>query len=301
VRFLATAGAAATTFQVPRPTTGKPTEVGDTLVLLHGGNQDRAGAPRGARLRLAVIRQAQEVTHDVSKTFRDYGTSCTCCYRGLERYNAVGDAELREQRRGPHHGPLATSDEVVAKILDLRQHYHFGPDTISKYLVRCHKISISGTGVWRILNKAGLDRLTRTQSHKPHAKCWQCYEIPQPGHQVQIDVMFVVPLPGVTKKRYCRYTAIDDCIRLRILKIFERNSARSAIQFVDYVGEHFPTASIGSRPTVVLSSRRISTGTSSTRASATSTSIPELLVLTARSKGAAALTGRSSASCCAVS
>jgi len=64
--------------------------------------------------------------------------------------------------------------------------------------------------------------------------------MPQPGHQVQIDVKFVAPIAGVTTKRYYQYTAIDDCTRLRILKIFERNNQRSAIQFLDYVCERLP-------------------------------------------------------------
>ena len=67
----------------------------------------------------------------------------------------------------------------MAKILDLCQHYHSKPDTISKDLVRYHKISIAVSGVWRILNKAGVNRLACTQSHKPHAKRWQRFEILQ--------------------------------------------------------------------------------------------------------------------------
>jgi transposase-like protein len=82
---------------------------------------------RGARRRLAVIRHAQEVSHNVQKTCRYYGISRSCYYRWLERYNAEGEVGLRERSRGPLHSPTATSDEVVAKILYLRQHYHFGP------------------------------------------------------------------------------------------------------------------------------------------------------------------------------
>jgi transposase InsO family protein len=56
---------------------------------------------------------------------------------------------------------------------------------------------------------------------------------------VQIDVKFITPLSPSTKRHY-QYTAIDDCTRLRILKVFERNNRRSAIQFVDYVLERLP-------------------------------------------------------------
>ena len=194
----------------------------------------------GARRRLAVIRHAQEVSHNVQKTCRYYGISRSCYYRWLARYNAEGEAGLRERSRGPHHSPTATSDEVVAKILYLRQHYHFGPQKIAMYLARYHDIEVSTSGVWRILKKAGLNRLPRSQRYQPHAKRWKRYEMPQPGHQVQIDVKFVAPIAGVTNKRYYQYTAIDDCTRLRILKIFERNNQRSAIQFLDYVCERLP-------------------------------------------------------------
>jgi len=195
---------------------------------------------RGARHRLAVIQHCQEVTHNVSKTCRYFGISRSCYYRWLQRYEEGGEEALRERSRGPHHSPRATPEEVVGKILYLRQHYHFGPQKISMYLARYHGIDISTSGVWRILKRAGMNRLPRSQRYKPHAKRWKRYEKPQPGHQVQIDVKFIAPIPGVTKKRFYQYTAIDDCTRLRILKVFERNNARSAIQFVDFVCERLP-------------------------------------------------------------
>ena len=60
------------------------------------------------------------------------------------------------------------------------------------------------------------------------------YEKPQPGHRIQIDVKFLERVKG-TRKRYYQFTAIDDCTRLRVMKIFERNNQKSAIQFLDYV------------------------------------------------------------------
>ena len=50
---------------------------------------------------------------------------------------------------------------------------------------------------------------------------------------------FIEPLPGTRKKHY-QYTAIDDCTRIRALKIYPRNDQKTAIQFVDYVLEKFP-------------------------------------------------------------
>ena len=81
---------------------------------------------RGAKHRLAVIRHCEEVTHNVSKTCRYYGISRQCYYRWLERYCDEG-GRLRERSRGPKNSPRATKDDVVAKVIYLRQHYHFGP------------------------------------------------------------------------------------------------------------------------------------------------------------------------------
>ena len=45
---------------------------------------------------------------------------------------------------------------------------------------------------------------------------------------------FLEGIKGI-KKRYYQFTAIDDCTRLRVLRIYERNNQKTAIQFVDYV------------------------------------------------------------------
>ena len=42
------------------------------------------------------------------------------------------------------------------------------------------------------------------------------------------------------KKRFYQFTAIDDCTRLRILRIYDRLNQKTAIQFVDYVLEKLP-------------------------------------------------------------
>lgn len=60
-----------------------------------------------------------------------------------------------------------------------------------------------------------------------------------PGHRVQVDVKFLEKIPGA-RKRYYQYTAIDDCTRLRVLRIYENNTQKSAIQFIDYALSRLP-------------------------------------------------------------
>jgi len=68
---------------------------------------------------------------------------------------------------------------------------------------------------------------------------WKRYEKPLPGCRVQVDVKFIEPLPGTRKKHY-QYTAIDNCTRIRVLRIYPRNDQKTAIQFLDYVLEKLP-------------------------------------------------------------
>jgi transposase InsO family protein len=52
-------------------------------------------------------------------------------------------------------------------------------------------------------------------------------------------VKFIAPLPGSRKKHY-QFTAIDDCTRVRVLRIYDRVDQKRAIQFVDYLLEKLP-------------------------------------------------------------
>jgi hypothetical protein len=107
---------------------------------------------------------------------------------------------------------------------------------------------------------------------------------------VQIDVKFIAPITptpakaetgpaapaaaeaSARRKKYYQYTAIDDCTRLRVLRIYDKNNQKTAIAFADYVIARLPfqVETIQTGPNF---SHR-STGTCSTRASGTATSSP---------------------------
>lgn len=194
---------------------------------------------RKIRHRLAVLRHAEEVTGNVSATCRYYGISRQCFYKWLRRYEELGEEGLRDGSSKPLHSPNETPTEIVGKIVYLRRYYHFGPSKISMYLQRYHDVAISSSGVWRILKRLDMNRLPASQRYKSHTKRWKRYEMPLPGHRVQVDVKFLGPIGSARKKHY-QYTAIDDCTRIRVLRIYPRNDQKTAIQFVDYVLEKLP-------------------------------------------------------------
>ena len=194
---------------------------------------------RMAKRRLAILRHAEEITGNVALTCRYYGISRQVFYTWRRRYDADGLDGLRDRSHRPQVSPNATRTEVVGKIIYLRQHYHFGPAKIAMYLKRYHEIQISNSGVWHILKRLELNRLPASQRHKRHDRRWKRYEKPLPGHRVQLDVKFIQPLPGSRRKHY-QFTAIDDCTRLRVLRIYPQLNQKSAIQFLDYVLERLP-------------------------------------------------------------
>ena len=194
------------------------------------------------RRRLAMLRHVEEVTGNVALTCRYFGISRQLYYIWLRRYHADGPEGLRPRSRRPKTSPNATHTEVVGKIVYLRQSYHFGPAKIAMYLRRYHDITISQSGVWRILKRLELNRLPASQRHQRRDRRWKRYEKPLPGHRVQIDVKFIAPITAVAGRRtkYYQFTAIDDCTRLRVLRIYPQLNQKTAIQFVDYVLARLP-------------------------------------------------------------
>jgi transposase len=189
--------------------------------------------------RFKVLQQATAQSRNVARTCRHFGISRQAFYRWQRRYLALGEAGLADRPSRPHRSPTATAREVVSKILYLRQHYHFGPGKIADYLQRFHQQSLAVSSVHRILLRHGINRLPASQKHRAHAKRWQRYEKPQPGHRLQLDVKFLERIPG-TRKRFYQFTAIDDCTRIRVLKIYDACNQGTAIRFIDDVVRRLP-------------------------------------------------------------
>jgi transposase InsO family protein len=188
--------------------------------------------------RLKVLRQAS-ACGNVAQTCRHFGLSRRVFYKWKHRFETHGEAALCDRPRIPGRFPRATPPDVISKILYLRQTYHFGAARIAEYLRRFHALSIARSSVHRILTRHGLRRLPATQKYRSHARRWQRYEKPQPGHRLQVDVKFLERIVGTGKRLY-QFTAIDDCTRIRVLKVFDACNQTTAIQFIDDVLRRLP-------------------------------------------------------------
>jgi len=189
--------------------------------------------------RLRVLQEAGASARSVARTCRRFGLSRRTFYKWHRRYKDHGAAGLCDRPRRPQRSPHATPRDVIRKILYLRQNYHFGPGKIADYLKRFHRIAIAGSSVHRILARHGMNRLPANQKHRPHAQRWLRYEKPQPGHRLQMDVKFLERIPG-TRKRLYQFTAIDDCTRIRVLKVYDACNQQTAIRFAGEVLRRLP-------------------------------------------------------------
>jgi transposase InsO family protein len=108
------------------------------------------------------------------------------------------------------------------------------------HLQRYHNIKISRNGCYRVLVRNKLNRLPENIKKRSRSKFMR-YEKRVPGHHVQVDVKFLFfnNKRGKRIKRF-QYTAIDDCTRIRALRIYEKHTQSSSIDFINHVVLKFP-------------------------------------------------------------
>lgn len=114
-------------------------------------------------------------------------------------------------------------------ILHARYNYGFGPQRITTHLLREHNILLSSATVWRFLKKAKVNPLKRYRSPRKPKR----YSRAIPGERIQMDVTKVRP-------KYYQFTAIDDCTRLRVLRLYTSKTAANAVHFFNEVLNAFP-------------------------------------------------------------
>ena len=193
---------------------------------------------RDIQCKLKVLRHAEQAGH-VAKTCRYFGIGRASFCRWKSAYRESGEAGLINAKPIPKNPANQMPPEIVDKVLYLRSKYHLGSIRIVWYLARYRDIKISDAGVTRILKRNGVGRLPRgTRVRKVHTKR---YNKQVPGHHIQMDVKFLSFIDERGKKiRRFQYTAIDDATRVRALKIYEKYTQASAIDFVDHIIGKFP-------------------------------------------------------------
>lgn len=176
---------------------------------------------RDQRARLRWIRFFEEHGCQVSMVSHRFGIARSTFYRWYRRFHSAGvDGLVNQSARPKSLGRQRITAEQEQLVLELRRR-RWGPQRIATLMLRDHGIRISKGSVWFILRKHCVRTLVRLR--KPAAI--QRYAAALPGDRVQIDSM------KIGARRY-QFTAIDDCTRIRVLRVYPKRNKRCAISFL---------------------------------------------------------------------
>ena len=191
-----------------------------------------------AKQRLRWIEHYENVTKQVAPTCRYFGISRGTFYIWYHRYLSLGIEGLKSKSSRPHKIKRWIPQDVREKILDLRLQRKYGPIRMSSYIKQKYKWFVSARTIWRLYKEYGLNKLKYKKNWQRYP---QSYSKPIPGDRLQIDVKFIDRL-GKDQKRYYQFTAIDDCTRYRVLRIYDHNTVSNASDFINQVKEALPFA-----------------------------------------------------------
>jgi transposase InsO family protein len=88
--------------------------------------------------------------------------------------------------------------------------------------------------IQRVFRDIGLPRLRRTRKRLPRQM--KLFEKAEPGESVQVDVKFV----KIAGRWAFQYTALDDCTRFRVLRLYRRLHQSSSLLFLAELCRAFP-------------------------------------------------------------
>jgi transposase InsO family protein len=174
------------------------------------------------RHRLVVLGYAS--THGPTAAGRRYGVSARTVRRWRKRWRAEGIKGLVP--RYPHRRQRRVTAEVLELIRQARQELAYGAARTRLWLLRRHRVRLAMGTLQRIFVDLGLPYLRRTRKRAPRQL--RLFEKPEPGDSVQVDVKFV----RIRGRWAFQYTAIDDCTRFRVLRLYRTLNHASSMAFL---------------------------------------------------------------------
>jgi transposase InsO family protein len=174
------------------------------------------------RARLGWVK-LYEQTGDAGLVCRRCGISRPTLRKWWRRYRAEGEAGLISRSTRPRRSPrqkIFAKEETL--ILDLRRTRRLGIKRLRNMLIREHRLRLALDTIHKVLCRHGENHL---QLPKLRRKGRKRYNRPVPGDRVQVDVCKIAG--GVYQ-----YTAIDDCSRWQVARLFPRKTAANTVTFL---------------------------------------------------------------------
>ena len=152
------------------------------------------------------------------------------------RYIREGESALMPKKSGPRNfTPFnRTPEEVVEKVkLIAIKHPDLGPINLAEELFDQYDIELHPTTIWRILKR---EKVRYTTEYKRWKQEPTLYCLDTPGEELQLDGCY----PFGRSRKIVHFDAIDDCSRWVCGRIYDRETADNAIDFVKHLLKNVP-------------------------------------------------------------
>jgi transposase InsO family protein len=182
--------------------------------------------------RLAIVEWAME--RGIKPAGERFGLDRKTVREWRDRYRARGILGLVPAY--PERRKSRVPADVIALIEQARRELQYGAARTRIWLRRAHKRQVPMATISRTFVRLGLRYLPRSRRRASRPRQLKLFEKPNPGDSVQVDVK-IIKLLG--RKAY-QYTAIDDCTRFRVLRLYRELNQRSSVDFLGEVRRALP-------------------------------------------------------------
>jgi len=152
------------------------------------------------------------------------------------RYIREGESALMPKKPGPKR--FTPQNRTPEKIEDLvvevaTKNSNLGPISLADELFENHQIKLDQVTVWRILKRRKARYTTEYKRWKQEPKL---YCLDTPGEELQLDGCY----PFGRSRKVVHFDAIDDCSRFVFGRLYNRETADNAIDFVKHLIKNVP-------------------------------------------------------------
>jgi transposase InsO family protein len=193
-----------------------------------------ADIPQRHQLRVKQRRRMVEYAddHGLRAASRHFGLARRTVRTWYRRWKTEGDVGLVP--RYPAKRRRRVSDGIVELARGARLEYRWGASRTKIWLERVHQIRANAKTIQRVFCDLGMPVLTKAPRRKP--KQLMLFEKDAPGDSIQVDVKVV----KVQREKVFQYTALDDCTRLRVLRLYPRQNQHSSLHFLGEIRRALP-------------------------------------------------------------
>lgn len=158
----------------------------------------------------------------------------------VKRYQEKGLKGLLNQSRAPLTHPNKYPQEIIDKILEIRDKTGFCALKIKRRLEKEYEIDISPRGIGYVLKREGK---TRKYKRRPKKERILKFKIQEPGELLEMDIKYAIK--SFSGYWYFQYSSVDWVSGIACGDIYEIHSNLESLIFLKKVSKFYPFKILG--------------------------------------------------------